>query len=241
MARENSPTKATARWPFFTTSNRTSASSKTTSSTAARHRASMFSHLGPWPLKRSLSEHDCGYAYTDAVALAHESHDTATRPNLAEVLARIDEECKAVDRALQIEAAYRNKFEESDERTLCGEKPQINERAAKALTILLAMAATVIFVSAPVMTFVFAQAAWGGIVLHNEAPSKAALGVLLAILAMAMGVVLAGAAAGAVAANKGRALLTSKNVGTTVVAGFTIGAVLTGWVLGWVLPLVSHA
>lgn len=244
MARERDPAKCTTRWPsmsFITTSNKTSPASNTTASTAARHRVSVLSHLGPWPLKRSFSEHDCGYTYPDAVTPGDEAHTTQTHPTLAEVLAKIDEECKAVDRALEVEAAYRNKFEESDEQTLCEEKLQVNERAVKALTILLAAAAIPIFVSAPVVTFVFAQTARGGIVLQKEAASKAALGVILAILAMAIGMVSAGAIAGAVAAHKGQILLTGKTVGMIVAVGFMIGAVLTGWVLAWILPLTSHA
>ena len=145
-----------------------------------------------------------------------------------------------VDRELINNAIPWEEEQGSDERTLCEEKAQVDERVVKALTILLALATIAIFVSAPVLTFIFARAAWGGIVLRAEAAAKTVFGVLLAVLAMAVGVVLACAVAGAVVANKGRVLVTDKNAAIIGAAAFTSGAILTGWVLAWVLPVVTH-
>lgn len=225
--------------PLITPGDIASAASETAAPAAARRRTSLPSHLGPWPLKRSLSEDDCGHISLDAWTA--ESNTVGHRPGLAEVLASIDEECRMVDRALKIEAALRDEVGGPDERTLCDEKAHVSENAAKALTILLAVAAIVIFVSAPVLTFVFAQDAWGGIVLPAEAASKAVLGVLLTIVAMAVGMVLAGAIAADLAVNKGRILMTGRSVAMAGGAAFTLGVLLTGWVLAWVLSLVSHA
>lgn len=137
VVREGGHTKSTGRCvriPLLTTSDREFAVSRTTASSAAHRRAAVLSHLGPWPLKRSLSEDNCGYASADG-----DFNITEHQPGLAEVLDRIDVECKMVDRELNV-GAMPLEAEESDERTLCEEETRVNERARQGLTIVLASA-----------------------------------------------------------------------------------------------------
>ncbi|ETN39282.1 uncharacterized protein HMPREF1541_05505 [Cyphellophora europaea CBS 101466] len=240
----------TTQWvtiPLITASDNAATLPQAVSPT--HRRSSLPTHLGPWPLKRSLSEDDC--VRITPVAPPSTDHSTAVkvhpgdhRPSLASVLARIDEECQTVDRALKIEAALRSGFTGADDRVSRKQadgNADVNQKLGNALMIILAASAVCIFISAPVLTAAFAPAVKGKIMLPAEAAPKSIFGLLLGVLAMAVGMVIAIAFAALLAVCKGWKLLAIRNAVTTGATTAVAGSALTAWVLVWVLPIVSHA
>ena len=163
---------------------------------------------------------------------------------LASVLSSIDEECKTIDQALRLETSILGSPGDSEQQTAYGETDKsIRDRqlAASIFLVILAIGVVAMIVSVPVFTFVFAQPSWGGIQLPAEAPSRTAFGAVLGVICMPTGMVWPIAIAGVMSAKKGWPVLTRKNAAIVGASSIATGAILTGWVLAWVLPLVKHA
>jgi hypothetical protein len=204
--------------------------------TRARQR-SLPNRLGPWPLKRTRSEADW-----DNVPLNDLAEESTEKINLRTVLTRLDEECAAIDKVL---------IRDADGKTLVGtespqekdhaRKPHVNQVACRIMGVFMAVAMILVFISTPLMTFIFADADEGKIYLHENAPSKTGFALMLSIPVILVGSIFGVAMISVVSHKRGwNPLRTTSEAVILVVGGLVVGGVLDAWVLAWLLPLVGH-
>lgn len=163
---------------------------------------------------------------------------------LVSVLNSIDEECRVIDQALKLETSILGSANDSEQQPVSRENDKTmrdRQLTAAIFLVVLAVGVVAMFVSVPILTFVFAQPGWGGIRLPAEAPSRVAFGICLGVLCLPAGMVWPIAIAGVMSANKGWPVLTRKNAAIVGGSSVGMGVLLTGWVLAWVLPLVKQA
>ena len=209
-------------------------------------RRSLPGRVGPWPLRRSRSEADQSRPPPTPI-FGDPFEESPKKPNLMEVLKKIDEECATIETLVskekgapaicEVEKTLGVEDREQGQPTRIG----IGRRRANFLLALSTLALFVVFVWPPMMTFVFAKKDWGNILLTEGAPSVTVFVVLLAvpITLIRMGLSISILTIGELKCKKtlrrqrldapGRALL-----------GLTFSIVVDVWIWVWLLLLMEH-
>jgi hypothetical protein len=191
MSSEDNHIKYSTRWvtiPLITADD-ADANNTGTEPTSTRRHAALPSRLGPWPLKRSLSEADW------IVEKKPDTFDLGPaknpRPTLATVLGDIEEECKKVDAALmELEAAVADSSRDTEMQSIPEvrrEGKRMSVGVARALFLLLWLFPLLLMVS----EMLFVRGDWGSIRLPASGTARVVLGGLLAIPTFLTGVVYA--------------------------------------------------
>jgi hypothetical protein len=212
--------------------------------TQARRR-SLPNRLGPWPIKRSRSE-----AGWDSSPDTHSTDEPTERLDLKTVLTRLDEECAAIDKVLlnqdadgnTIVASTASTIQDEEKHNDTREKPSTSKATGTLLGALLALSFAGVFISAPLLTFVFAGGEQGRIILPSQAPSKTAFAAMLAVPITLIGFVFALATMEFLyLRNNWNLFRRRRHLVLLVLLGGFWGAFLDMWVLVWLMPLVRHA
>ena len=164
--------------------------------------------------------------------------------DLRAVLRKVDEECAAIDRVLIGKEAAQDDKRRDGKRGSCWRSRRFessNRMACNILAVFMGLAITVVFGSTPIITFTFANTAWGKIHLDANAPSKTVLAVVLCFTTTAVGFGFAMAATALMCLKYRLDLLCRlAHAILAVFVSLCFGALLSIWVLVWLIPLIAH-
>ena len=203
-------------------------------------RRSLPGRVGPWPIKRSHSEADRS-AFVSGPAFGDPFEEAKEKPNLEEVLKKIDEECATIEKLVTGVDGGASIVDPTSMAVSLNENGQmlktVDEARAELMLVLLIIAIIVTFAWPPMMTFLFANKDWGKIRLKAGAPSITTFASLLAVPTILVSMSIVVSFWTVYELKKRRNLLQQVHkLVCLAIGGFGFGMCITTWVLLWLLP-----